>query len=363
MRHAGLLAIVFAFSQAIQAQTYRFLVGTYTNTGKSQGIYAYEFNGRTHESKLLSVTSGVSNPSYLCITSDRKFVYSVNESEQGSAANAFSFQASTGTLSLLNRSLTNGKGPCFISSTKNHVFTANYGGGSLSVFGRNPDGSLSECRQKIQQSGSSIRSDRQAEPHVHQVLTNKYFVFANDLGTDRVLVFRYHPEATGDILTPWDTLNVRKGSGPRHLTFGKGGKRAYLVQELDGTVSVVSVSNGKLSLLQETSLLADTASKAWAADIHLSPDGKFLYATNRAPANNITCFRVDKEGRLEKAFVASTLGNGPRNFAITPDGSYLFVAHQFSDEIVVFGRNRKTGVLTDSNVRIPVGAPVCLVFY
>jgi len=135
------------------------------------------------------------------------------------------------------------------------------------------------------------------------------------------------------------------------------------VQELDGTVSVLSFENGKLSLVQEKTVVADPNQKAWAADIHLSPDGKFLYATNRAPANSITCFKVLPDGKLENYFMVSTRGDGPRNFAITPDGKYLLIAHQFSDNIVIFKRDNKTGILTDTGERIEVGAPVCLLFY
>jgi len=365
MKHALFLSLLMAFSLTFQAQSYRFLVGTYTNTGKSQGIYTYELNGKTGVVTQKSVTMGVSNPSYLCVTPDKKFVYSVNESEEGSAANAFAFDAVSGKLNFLNRSMTNSKGPCFISATPKHVFTANYGGGSLSVFTRKADGSLSDLKQMIQHSGSSINLDRQAEPHVHQVIVtnDKRFILANDLGTDKVTVYKYNPDAIHEILTPWDTLDVKKGSGPRHIVFNGNGKLAYLVQELDGTVSVLLLKNGKLDLLQETTLISDPEQKAWAADIHLSPDGKFLYATNRAPANNITCYKVLKDGRLENYFMVSTRGDGPRNFALTPDGKFLLVAHQFSNNIVIFKRDTKTGMLTDTGERIEVGAPVCLVFY
>lgn len=365
MKQSFFLALLLVFSQTFQAQSYRLLVGTYTNTGKSQGIYSYELHLKTGVFVQKSVATGLANPSFLCMSPDKKFVYSVNEGEQGSAANAFSFEAETGTLTLLNRSLTEGKGPCHIACTPMHVFTANYGGGSLSVFGRKVDGSLTELQQKIQHIGSSVNIDRQAEPHVHQIVVSKdnRFVYANDLGTDRVTVYAYHPSAAQEVLTPWDTLAVKPGSGPRHLVFSKNGKNAYLVQELNGGVSILDCSKGRLTLKQETTLLIQPDQKGWAADIHLSPDGKFLYATNRAPANNITCFSVDRAGKLTFCSQVPTLGDGPRNFALTPDGKYLLVAHQFTNNIVVFSRNKKTGALTDTGKRIDVGAPVCLLFY
>lgn len=363
MKHLLLTIGFFVFTQTFQAQNYRFLVGTYTNTGKSQGIYSYVMDQKTMNIEQKSVTTGVPNPSYLCVTTDKKFVYSVSESNQGSAAHSYAFDAVTGTLTLINKSLTKSSGPCYITTTPKHVFTANYNGGSLSVFGRNADGSLTDLKQKIQHEGSSVNLSRQKEPHVHQVVVSNNYVLANDLGTDKVTVYAYDSKAESNILTQWDALTVKLGSGPRHLTFNRNGKLAYLVQELDGTVSVLKFSKGKLELLQELSLLTNSEQKGWAADIHLSPDGKFLYATNRAPANNITCFSVDKKGRLELKSQVSTLGDGPRNFAISPDGKFVLVAHQFSNTIVVFNRNAKTGALSDSGKRIDVGAPVCIVFY
>lgn len=363
MKHFLLTFVFIVLAQAFQAQDYRFLVGTYTNTGKSQGIYSYEMDQKATHVVQKSVTTGVSNPSYLCMTPDKKFVYSVSEGNQGSAAHAYAFDAVTGALTLINKSLTNGSGPCYITTTSKHVFTANYNGGSLSIFGRNADGSLTELKQKIQHEGSSVNLNRQKEPHVHQVVVSRKYVLVSDLGTDKVTVYAYDPKADSKILTPWDALTVKLGSGPRHLTFSRNGKLAYLLQELDGTVSVLKFSKGRLELLQELSLVTNSEQKAWAADIHLSPDGKFLYATNRAPANNITCFSVNKKGRLEFKSQVSTLGDGPRNFAISPDGKFALVAHQFSNEIVVFSRNAKTGALIDTGKRIEVGAPVCIVFH
>jgi len=367
MKRLTIFVLIAVLAQPFYAQKgiYNLLIGTYTNSGKSKGIYSYKVNMNTDAFILQSVATGVSNPSYLAITPDKKFVYSVNESTDGSAANAFSFDRNTARLTLINRSYTNSSGPCYITVTDKHVFTANYNGGAISVFGRNPDGSLTDLLQKIQHSGRSVNTERQNEPHVHQVLLspNKKYVIVNDLGTDKVTVYKYNPNSQTVILTLWDSLSVKPGSGPRHATFSKNGDKLYLLQEIDGTVSVLTIKNGKPGLIQETSVIRDKNIKPWAADIHLSPDGKFLYATNRAPANDITCFSVAKDGKLEFRQQISTAGDGPRNFAITPDGQYLFVGHQSTDNIVIFKRDAKTGLLTDTGKRIEVGSPVCLVFY
>jgi len=366
MKRIATLLMITALTQPFYAQkeSYRLLIGTYTNTGKSEGIYSYDVDMKTAVFTQKSVARGVSNPSYLAVTPDKKFVYSVNESDEGSAANAFSFEVKTARLTFINRSLTKSQGPCYISVTNKHVFTANYGGGSLSVFGRNRDGSLTDVLQKIQHTGNSVNAERQNKPHVHQVIVSpdKKYLIVNDLGTDKVTVYKYNPNSATDILIPRDTLSVKPGSGPRHATFSKDGKRLYVLHEIDGTLSALSMKNGKLSLIQETSVMRKNVAAA-AADIHLSPDGKYLYATNRAPSNDITCFSVAMDGKLEFKQQIPTGGNGPRNFAITPDGKYVFVGHQLTDNIVIFKRDQKTGLLSDTGKRIEVGAPVCLVFY
>jgi len=367
MKRFSTLLLILASSATFFAQNkvYHLLVGTYTNTGKSEGIYSYDLNMKTADFKQKSVVKGVSNPSYLSIADNKQFVYSVNESPDGSAANAFGFDEKSGKLTLINRSLTKSDGPCFIAATDKHVFTANYGGGSLSAFGRKPDGSLTEVLQVIQHTGKSINPERQGEPHVHQVLISpdQKYVIANDLGTDKVTVYNYHPNANTDILTPFDTLTVKLGSGPRHAVFSKNGSKLYLVQEIDGTVSVLNFRNGKLSVLQETTVDYKAGTINRAADIHLSADEKFLYVTNRGSANNITCFAIGKDNKLIFKQQISTLGDGPRNFALTPDGKYILVAHQFTDNITIFKRNIKSGLLTDTDKQIKVGSPVCLKFY
>ena len=366
MKRIAFLFTIILLAQFTYAQkeVYHLLIGTYTNTGKSQGIYAYDVDMGRAVFTQKSVTTGISNPSYLTLTPDKRFVYSVNETSENSAANAYSFDKNTAELTFINQSATSSPGPCFIFASDKHVFTANYKGGSLSVFGRNSDGSLTKLLQKIQHSGNNKNPQNQAVSHVHQVIMtpDKNFVSVNDLGTDKVTIYKYNPKSTTKILTPWDSLSSKTGSGPRHSTFSKNGKRLYVLHELDGSLSVLTMKKGKLSLIQENSVVKD-GHKGFPADIHLSPDGKYLYASNRRPANEINCFSVAKDGKLKIKQQISTTGDGPRNFAITPDGKYLLIAHQYSNNIVIFKRDVKTGLLSDTGDRIEVGAPVCLTFY
>jgi len=356
---------LFICSMFAQSTNYRLLIGTYTAPGKSQGIYSYSLDLVNGVFTQQSVTTDITNPSFLALTSDKKFVYSVSESNNGSLACAFRFNKKTAKLSFLNSSSTTSGGPCFISVTNKHVFTANYGGGSLSVFGRNEDGSLTKVQQVIQHIGKSVNSERQGESHVHQVMItpDKKYLLANDLGTDKVTVYKYNIDASTNVLVPFYSITLKPGSGPRHSAFSKDGKLVYVLQEIDGTLSVLSLNNGRLKLLQETSVSIKNGIVNRAADIHFSPDGKFLYATNRGTANDITCFAVAKNGKLTLIQQFSTGGEGPRNFAITPDGKYLLVGHQKSDNIVIFKRDIKNGSLTDTGKRIEVGSPVCLLFY
>jgi len=363
----SLLLFLFVVVQIFCAQQgkYRLLVGTYTNTGKSQGIYLYDVDIKTATSTQVFLMAGIVNPSYLALTSNAKFVYAVSEDGSNSLANAFSFNKKNSNLNFLNSISTMGSDPCYISVTKKHVFTANYSSGSISVFKRGSDGTLTELVQQIKHTGKGPNSERQKEPHVHQTIFSPdgNYLIANDLGTDQVTVYHYFPKAASVVLTPWDTLSVKSGSGPRHLVFSKNGKKLYLLHELDGTISVVAMKKGKLNLTQETTIRSKSEIKASAADIHLSPDGKYLYASNRAPANTITCFSVAKDGHLALVQQIPTGGDGPRNFSITPDGKYLFIANQNSDNIVIFQRNIQTGLLSDTHQRIKVPVPVCLVFY
>ncbi|HET9434554.1 MAG TPA: beta-propeller fold lactonase family protein, partial [Chitinophagaceae bacterium] len=183
-----------------------------------------------------------------------------------------------------------------------------------------------------------------------------------DLGIDKVMIYSFD-EKTGKLAAAEQQFAASTpGAGPRHFTFHPNGKFAYLVEELTGHVVAYQMSNGQLKLLQRTSTLPrGKTGYSGSADIHVSPDGKFLYASNRGDFNNIAIFKVDsKSGNLAIVGFQSTLGKTPRNFNFDPSGNYLLVGNQDSDEIVIFKRNLKSGLLEDTKKRIAVGKPVCL---
>lgn len=349
-----------------QAQTsYNLVIGTYTAPGKSEGIYVYDFNTTNAELKQLSVEKNVINPSFLTVTEDKKFIYAVNEEAEKSMVSAFSFDAATGKLSFLNKQNAEGADPCYIIADDDNVLTANYSGGNIAVFGRDRSGALTPAKQVVQHVGSSINLDRQKSAHVHQVVfsPDHQYVISNDLGKDKVYLYAYHKDSPDSVLVLKDSIAVKPGSGPRHITFSKNGKFAYLLQEMHGDLTVFSYENNTLKKIQETTVAAkDFKGENGGSGILLSADGKFLYASNRGTANTITTFAVGKDGKLQTKGEVSTQGNGPRAFVIDPSGNWLLAGHQYSNDVIIFKRNKVTGELKDSGKRLNIGAPVCFVF-
>lgn len=360
-----LLSILALATMQAQENKFNLIIGTYTKSCESKGIYVYEFDSNKGDFKLKSNTENILNPSYLTVSNDSKFVYSVSENDKKSSVSAFGFNSKSGKLDFINYQNPNGLNPCYIINDEKNVITANYSSGSISVLGKNNDGSIGEVKQVVQHVGKSINTKRQEAPHAHMVYfsPDKKYVLANDLGTDKVYLYQYNPNSATEVLQLKSSIAVKPGSGPRHLTFSKDGKFVYLLQELDGTVTSFSYADGSLKKVIETTVVAPNFNgDIGAADIHVSPDGKFLYATNRGTANDISAFKILKNGKLEFVQRTSTLGKGPRNFNIDPTGNFLLVGHQYTNTIVIFKRDKKTGILTDTGKKMELCSPVCLVF-
>lgn len=350
-------------------QTYNLLVGRYTSGGNSEGIYVYEFDSKTGAVKLKSTVTGIVNPSYLTINKAGNKVYSVSEAGKGKGMiNAFHFDKSSGELKFIDSVSSGGDGPCYVEvdETDKFVFSGNYSGGSLAAIRVNDDGTLNPDVQSIQHEGSSVHKN-QNKPHVHCVVLspdNKHLLVA-DLGTDKVYSYDFDKNKDNAPLAASSPARVsaKPGAGPRHLTFHPNGKFVYVVNELNGSVDTYAYNDGKLNALQTITMLPDGFSEEFSgADIHCSPDGKFLYASNREVINEIVIYSIAKNGQLKFVGRQSTLGKAPRNFSIDPTGKFLLAANQNTDEIVVFSRDKKTGLLKDTGGRVAVGRPVCLKF-
>lgn len=344
------------------------LVGSYASP-EEEGIQIYRFNQTTGEASYQSGLKGCSNPSYLTPSADGTRVYAVSE-EEGLTAAAVALQLNPqeGVLTLLNSQLTQGGAPCFIalSPDEKHVVTANYMGGSISIFGLDESGKLLPHPQVIPFNGQGTNPERQEQPHLHQVnfTPDGQYLLANDLGTDRLYTFPL-PNPTKSPSTDQfidegqrTDIPVAAETGPRHLCFHPNGKWAYLLGELSGQVTTFAYEAGRLTALQ--SVAADTVQAQGSADIHCSPDGRFVYASNRLKADGLAIFAVDAEqGTLTPVGYQPT-GIHPRNFLLSPNGDFLLVACRDSHCIQIFHRHAKTGLLTDTGQRIETSRPVCL---
>jgi 6-phosphogluconolactonase len=364
-------AFLLVFYIAATAQQHYLITGTYT-AGNSEGIYVYQFNSNDGSVKAVSSVK-ISNPSFVAVSPDEKYIYSVEENAAnkglGGEITAFSFDKKTGTLSFLNRQPSGGDHPCYVSvdKTGKWVAAANYTSGSLSILPVMGDGSLGMATTIIKHEGSGPNKARQASPHVHSTFfsPDNRFLFVPDLGIDKVMIYVFD-ENTGKLepakREPF-VLSVKAGgAGPRHMSFHPSNKYVYVLEELGGAVALFKYKNGRLKNTQSVSTMptGDT-SFAGSADIHVSPDGKFLYASNRGESNTIAIFSINqRNGKLSLVGHQSTLGKTPRNFNFDPSGNFLLVANQNSDAIVIFKVDKQTGLLTDTNNRIDVGKPVCL---
>lgn len=343
------------------------ILGTYTSDD-SNGLYVYKIDTVTGKSEYISETP-VANPSYLALDESENYVYAVTEDDgiETSAANAFSFDKKTGTLKYINKQLTKGAAPCYINVDKEgrHVITANYSGGNLSVFKVSNDGGLNPVTQVIGFDGTGFDPERQEQPHIHCVKysPDEKYLFATDLGLDKIHKFEVLKDTQDTVHLKHgnpEAYDLKAGSGPRHLVFHPNNKYAYLITELSGEVVVYNYDDGNLEEIQV--IEADSLNAQGSADIHVSPDGKFVYASNRLQADGIAIFSVDlSNGRLTKVGYHKT-GEHPRNFAITPNGNLLLVANRDSNQIQVLKRNTETGLLEDTGNDINLSKPVCIKF-
>ncbi|SFE66474.1 6-phosphogluconolactonase [Chitinophaga sp. CF118] len=341
------------------------LVGTYTKNAE-QGINVYAFNNLTGTLRFVSIVKDVDNPEYLVIAPDKKHVYATNEGKTPTVS-AFDWDTTTGQLNFLNKQPSGGDSPCYVNIDQDgkYVIVGNYGGGSLSVLPVKEDGRIDAPVQTIEHTGAGVNKARQEKPHVHCVVfsPDHQFLYAADLGIDQVAIYAYKQ---GDVqpLTPASpgSASFPPGSGPRHLIFHPNGKWVYVIHELDGKITAFNYKNGALIPFQMISTLPEQfKGQISAADIHTSPDGKFLYASNRGSLNNIVIYSIDqKKGLLVKKGQQPSGGKTPRNFMIVPSGNFLLAANQDSDNIAVFKRDKITGLLRPVKQETKVPAPVCL---
>jgi 6-phosphogluconolactonase len=296
-------------------------------------------------------------------------LYAVNETQtfrgaKSGGVSAFAVDQRTGNLTLLNQQPSNGASPCYISLDRNGkaALVANYVSGTVSLLPVGADGQLALPTATDQHEGQGPHKN-QTGPHAHCIVTDpaNAYAFSVDLGTDRVDGYRLDAAKGQLTRIPEPAFVARPGAGPRHLTFHPNGQRAYLINELNSTVTALAydASAGRFSELQTVSALpADYVGDNSCADIHVSPDGRFLYASNRGH-NSIAVFAIDAtRGTLTPVQDVDTQGKTPRNFALDPSGRLLLVANQNSNNLVSYRVDAFSGLLTPTGQQATVPSPM-----
>lgn len=339
-----------------------FYVGTYTKKD-SKGIYKYQISS---DGKLSNVglMAEVINPTFLTKSKDKKTLFAVGETDKNGTGFISAFKIEKDSLQLINKTETGGANPCFVAiNNDNYIVVANYSGGNVGLLKAEASGELSPLLH-VQQHAGKGTTERQKSPHPHSAWfhPNKEEIIAVDLGTNELWFSKIDSVKNELVFTAQKKLKMAEGAGPRHLTFHPNNKWIYVLNELKNTVSLVKEKNNVYAVDFSTNTLpSDFKAFSKAADIHISNDGKFLYASNRGH-ESIVIYEVNPEnGRLKTVGYQSVLGAHPRNFALTPDNQFLLVANQDTDNIVSFKRDAKTGklILVDE---ISAPTPVCILF-
>jgi 6-phosphogluconolactonase len=346
-------------------------VGTYTD-GTSRGIYRVTFDPATGVLTEPVLAVETKNPSFLALHPNGRFLYAAGEVSSFEGAktgmvSSFAIDPRTGNLTLLNQQASAGAGTCHlvVDKTGRNLLVANYGGGTVAVLPLpiEADGRLKPAASVRAHEGTGPNEGRQEKPHAHGIYLDaaERFALSPDLGADRIFVYRF--DAAKGTLEPHGAFPLAPGSGPRHLAFHPSGKFVYVINELVSTVTAFSYDpeKGELATLQTTSTLpAGFSGTSWTAEVAVSPDGRFVYGSNRGD-DSLAVLAVDqKTGRLEPAGFAPVGGKTPRHFTIDPSGGFILAAHQGSGSIAVLRIDPATGLPTLAGSTVKVDKPVCL---
>jgi 6-phosphogluconolactonase len=367
---SSLLLAVLIASPAVRADDPLVFISAFAS-GDKGAIHAFQFDSKSGALKPLQRTTDIKNPFFLAISPDQRFLYAIDAEKFGGAddefVSAYSIEGRTGALKRLNQQSARGTASCYldVDATSRTVVVANYSSGSVASLPVQKDGSLGEAASFVQHSGSGADPARQKGPNAHSIVVSpdNRFALAADLGIDKILI--YHLDAATAKLTPNDAqpfVKMQPGSGPRHLTFHPDGRRVYVINELKNTVTFFDYASdaGTLTERQTISTLpADFTGKSYCADLKITPDGRFLYGTNRGH-DSIAVYRIADDGRLSLVTIQPSLGKGPQNLLITPDGQWLLCANMPGNSVIVFRIDPKTGELKAAGDPVTMPMPSCI---
>lgn len=339
---------------------------TRERNARGDGISVFRVDQDNGRLELVQLVRDLVNPSFLALNKAGTHLYTVHGDM--SDISAFRVDAATGKLEYLNRQGTGGKNPVHLAldPSGHYVVVSNHLGSSLAVLPIRADGSLGELEQLVTLEGplGPHRVEQKlSKPHFNPFDPRGDFVIVPDKGLDRTFSFRF----AGGRLTPADPpfVAAREGAGPRHMAFAPRLGMAYVLNELDSTVTsyAYSIQTGRLTPRQILSTLPETfTGNSRASEIQVDGEGRFLYASNRGH-DSIAVFRIDPaSGLLSFAGADATQGKTPRFFTLTPNGRFLFVLNEDSDSIVAFAIDRASGRLAPTGFSVQSGSPVCMVF-
>lgn len=340
-------------------------------TGEKAAIHAFHFNTDTGALKEVHRTDGVENPFFMALSPDHRFLYSIHAKKFGGKEEeqiaAYEIEGRTGGLKLLNRESSRGSASCYleVDATGRTVLVANYSTGSVASLPVQKDGSLGEAASFFQHAGPSVNPAGKKGPKAHSIVVSpdNRFALAADLGIDQILSYRL--DAATAKLSPNSKqpfVKAPPGAGPRHLTFHPNGKRVYVINELKNSVTLFDyeAESGQLTERQTISTLPDGfEGKSHCADLKITPDGRFLYGTNRGH-DSIAAYRIGDDGGLTRIAIEPSLGKGPQNLAITPDGKWLLCANMPGNSVVMFRIDPQTGGLQPAGEPVSMPMPSCI---
>ena len=343
---------IFCFLNCEQ-QTTTLYVGTYTD-GDSKGIYQFQFNSETGTLSKKQLAATTKNPSFITYSPDKKYMYAVNETENG-AVSAFKVEDNN-TLSFINKVSSNGASPCHVAINEDgdKAIVSNYTGGNFSLYTIKNDGALNEAFQILDHTTDSVIS------HAHSAQFFGNDLYTSNLGLNAVFNYRL-ANNTYELISP-SIVEIPDNSGPRHFSLTKDGKFIYIINELSSTITSARKTEKGFEVIETVSTLdSHFKGESYCADIHLSEDEQFIYGSNRGENSMVVFKRDPQSGVLEKIQNISVQGDWPRHFTLDPTGKFVLVANQKSNNISVFKVDKTNGKLSFLH-DVKLSSPVCLLF-
>ena len=363
-----IIAITFFLSFNLFSQNTYVFLGSYNRDKSAEAIQVYQLD--TLSGKLTKFTSvtNIVNPSYLTVSPNGKYVYACTDTKTPNAGSisSFEFDPANKTLTFLNSQRSGGENPVYVSVHKNGklLANANYTEGSVSVFPILENGKIDSIAQNFQYTDGSTHKERQTRSHVHSAVFSPQcdYLFLPDLGADKIRCYAFDENLKKPLVetkNPFTKTDLE--AGPRHFTFHPNQKFGYCIEEMAGQLSVYKYENGVLKKIQRIATHPDKIKEGFeSSDVHISPNGKFLYATNRGKENNIAIFSIDENGLLTNIGYQSTLGKHPRVFAIDESGKFLVASNVQTGNVIVFKINPKTGLLKKTGKEIKMQDVSCV---